>query len=58
MDKAEANVESHLPVSPNSGRRSANRQQLPAVDLGAGGNLDKVRDILFGSQMGAHPLVL
>lgn len=51
MDTAEGNVESRLPVSAGSGRRSANRPQLSAGDLGAGGNLDKVRDLLFGTQM-------
>ena len=51
MDTAEGNVESRLPMSPGSGRRSVNRPQLSAGDLGAGGNLDKVRDLLFGTQM-------
>ena len=51
MDTGEGNVESHLPMPPGSGRRSVNRPQLSAGDLGAGGNLDKVRDLLFGAQM-------
>jgi hypothetical protein len=51
MDTAEGNVESRLPMSPGSGRRSVNRPQLSTGDLGAGGNLDKVRDLLFGAQM-------
>ena len=51
MDTTEGNVESRLPMSPGSGRRSANRPQLSPGDFGAGGNLDKVRDLLFGAQM-------
>ena len=51
MDAAEGNVESRLPMSSGSGRRSVNRPQLSTGDLGAGGNLDKVRDLLFGAQM-------
>jgi hypothetical protein len=51
MDADEEYVESRLPMSPSSGRRSGNRPQLSAGDFGAGGNLDKVRDLLFGAQM-------
>src|SRR4051794_19108979 len=51
MDTAEENVESRLPMSPSSGRRNINRPQLSAGDFGGGGNLDKVRDLLFGAQM-------
>ena len=51
MDTAEGNVESNLPMSLGSRRRSVNRPQLSPVDLAAGGNLDKVRDFLFGTQM-------
>jgi len=51
MDTAEGNVESHLPVSQSSRRRSTNSPQLTAGDLVSGGNLDKIRDILFGAQM-------
>jgi len=51
MDTAEENVESRLPIPQSSGRRSVNRPQLSTGDLGAGGNLDKVRDLLFGAQM-------
>lgn len=51
MDTTEENVESHLPMTHSSGRRSTNRQQITAADLGGGGNLDKIRDILFGTQM-------
>lgn len=51
MDTAEGNVESHLPMQQSSGRRPANRPQLSAGDLASGGNLDKIRDILFGTQM-------
>jgi hypothetical protein len=51
MDTAEGNVESHLPMTQSSGRRGANRQQVSASDLGAIGNLDKIRDILFGAQI-------
>src|SRR5207247_4822645 len=51
MDTTEGNVESRLPVSPSSGRRGVNRPQLSAADLASGGNLDKVRDLLFGTQM-------
>ena len=51
MDTAEGNVESRLPMPQSSGRRSVNRPQLSTGDLGAGGNLDKVRDLLFGAQM-------
>ncbi len=51
MDTTEGNVESHLPMPPSSGRRSVNRPQLSTGDLGTGGNLDKVRDLLFGAQM-------
>lgn len=51
MDTAEGNVESHLPMMQSSGRRGSTRQQLSAADLGTGGNLDKIRDILFGAQM-------
>jgi hypothetical protein len=51
MDTAEGNVESHLPMPQSSGRRGASRQQLSAADLAGGGNLDKIRDILFGAQM-------
>jgi len=51
MDTAEGNVESRLPMPQSSGRRSVNRPQLSTGDLGAGGNLDKVRDLLFGTQM-------
>src|SRR5262245_26111050 len=50
MDTAEGNVESHLPMPP-SGRRSVNRPPMVPGDLATGGNLDKVRDILFGAQM-------
>jgi len=51
MDTAEGNVESRLPMPQSSGRRSVNRPQLSTGDLGAAGNLDKVRDLLFGTQM-------
>jgi hypothetical protein len=51
MDTAEGNVESNLPMSLGSRRRSVNRPQLSPGDLGAGGNLEKVRDLLFGAQM-------
>jgi hypothetical protein len=51
MDTTEENVESRLPMAPSSGRRSGNRPQLSAGDFGAGGNLDKVRDLLFGAQI-------
>jgi len=51
MDTSEENVESRLPISSGSGRRSVNRPQLSPGDFGAGGNLDKVRDLLFGAQM-------
>lgn len=51
MDTAEGNVEAHLPVPPSSVRRPSTRPQIAAGDLGGGGNLDKVRDLLFGSQM-------
>jgi hypothetical protein len=51
MDTADGNVESRLPVSSGSGRRSANRPQISPRDLGAGGNLEKVRDLLFGAQI-------
>jgi hypothetical protein len=51
MDTADGNAESRLPVSSGSGRRSANRPQISPRDLGAGGNLEKVRDLLFGAQI-------
>jgi hypothetical protein len=51
MDTAEGNVESNLPMSLGGRRRSVNRPQLSPGDLGAGGNLEKVRDLLFGAQM-------
>ena len=51
MDTDEGNVESRLPMSTGGRRRSVNRPQLSAGDLGAGGNLEKVRDLLFGAQM-------
>src|SRR5262252_1995531 len=38
MDTSEENVESRLPMSSGSGRRSVNRPQLSPVDFGAGGN--------------------
>ena len=44
-------MESRLPMPQSSGRRSVNRPQLSTGDLAAGGNLDKVRDLLFGAQM-------
>jgi hypothetical protein len=51
MDTDEESVESRLPMSLGGGRRSIKRPQLSPVDFGAGGNLDKVRDLLFGAQM-------
>ncbi len=51
MDTDEGNVESRLPMSLGGRRRSVNRPQLSPGDLGVGGNLEKVRDLLFGAQM-------
>ncbi len=51
MDTTEGNVEAHLPMPPSSVRRPSTRPQIAPGDLGGGGNLDKVRDLLFGSQM-------
>jgi predicted DNA-binding ribbon-helix-helix protein len=51
MDTDEESEESRLPMSLGGRRRSVNRPQLSPVDLAAGGNLDKVRDLLFGTQM-------
>jgi hypothetical protein len=51
MDTAEGKVESNLPMPQSGGRRGANRPQFSPGDLAAGGNLDKIRDILFGAQM-------
>jgi len=51
MDTDEENVESRLPMSLGGRRRSVNRPQLSPGDLAVGGNLEKVRDLLFGAQM-------
>jgi hypothetical protein len=51
MDTAEGNAGMHLPVPQGGGARETNHSQMTTADLGAGGNLDKIREILFGSQM-------
>ena len=51
MDTDEESVESRLPMSLGGRRRSVNRPQLSPGDLAVGGNLEKVRDLLFGAQM-------
>jgi hypothetical protein len=51
MDTAEGNAGMHLPVPQDGGARETNPSQMTTADLGAGGNLEKIREILFGSQM-------
>lgn len=51
MDTDEGAVEARFPLPPNSARRPSSRPPISAGDLTGGGNLDKVRDLLFGAQM-------
>lgn len=51
METEDERREALFPIPQGGGMRGANRPQLPVGELGTGNNLDKVRDLLFGSQM-------
>jgi DNA anti-recombination protein RmuC len=51
MEKPEVDAELQLPMRQRGPAREINRPPLAAGELGAAGNLDKVRDLLFGDQV-------
>lgn len=51
METPEADARLHLPVRQHGPVREIARPPLSTGELGATGNLDKIRDLLFGDQM-------
>jgi DNA anti-recombination protein RmuC len=50
METPEVDAGLHLPMRQHGPTRDMTRSQLTAGELGAAGNLDKIRDLLFGDQ--------
>jgi hypothetical protein len=51
METPEVDARLHLPVRQHGPAREITRPPLSAGELGATGNLDKIRDLLFGDQI-------
>jgi DNA anti-recombination protein RmuC len=51
METPEVDAGLHLPVRQHGSTRDMTRSQLAAGEPGAAGNLDKIRDLLFGDQV-------
>src|SRR5688572_17665532 len=51
METPDVDAGLHLPVRQHTSARELNRAGLAGGELGGGGNLDKVRELLFGDQM-------
>jgi hypothetical protein len=51
METPEVDAGLHLPVRQHTSARELNRAPLTGGELGGVGNLDKIRDLLFGDQM-------
>jgi hypothetical protein len=51
METPEVDAGLHLPMRQHGSAREMNRPQLATGELGAAGNLDKIRDLLFGDQV-------
>jgi hypothetical protein len=51
METPDVDAGLHLPVRQHTSARELNRAGLAGGELGGGGSLDKVRELLFGDQM-------
>ena len=51
METPEVDAGLHLPVRQHGPTREMNRSQLASGEVGGGGNLDKIKDLLFGDQV-------
>jgi DNA anti-recombination protein RmuC len=51
METPEVDAGLHLPIRQHGSAREMNRLPLTTGELGAAGNLDKIRDLLFGDQV-------
>jgi hypothetical protein len=51
METPEVDAGLHLPVRQHSPAREKSRSQVTDGELGPAGNLDKIRDLLFGDQV-------